>query len=353
MPHDQNLQTSLLILEEITHIHRHHPGQKTASETQHDNEILTSTHLPKILSFVEANQPIEFVLPAFPSKSPNPAKVLGRLPDMAEKLSLSFLNTFCQRIQRHHPPGAKIKICSDGRVFGDLIRVDDHDISAYQKTLQHIIADCRADHLTLFNLEHISPHATSATNFNEMRERLVDEYADPIDTIKQKLIDDPAGTQLYRAITRFLFEDGLTAHYRGSRTALQKDAKTRALGVIQRSWAWGALLGDRFPDAIRLSIHPQPAASPKIGIHLMPTHDNWLTPWHGVAVERKGQFTLMKRRDAERLGGRIVMHDQQPSHYRIDPSHPANRYPPVPTNSRRHPAWARANVILTAKPEVQ
>lgn len=352
MPSDRTHQTSLLILEEITRIHRRHPGQKTASETHSDNEKLITTQLPKIQTFVEANQPIELVLPAFPSKSPNPAKVLGRLPDMAEKLSLSFLNTLCQRIQLHHPPGAKLKICSDGRVFGDLIRVDDHDVSAYLKALQHLIADCRADHLDLVNLDRISPHAAHTTSFNAMREQLVDEYADPIETIKQTLIDDPAGTQLYRAITRFLFEDGLTPHYRGSRTALQKDSKTRALAVIQRSWAWGELLARRFPDAIRLSIHPQPATSPKIGIHLMPTHDDWLTPWHGVAVERNGQFTLMKRRDAERLGGRIVMLDRQASHYRLDPAHLANRYPPVPLDRTRHAASTSADVI-PIWPEVQ
>ncbi|NYH20358.1 L-tyrosine/L-tryptophan isonitrile synthase family protein [Paraburkholderia bryophila] len=353
MPHDRNRLTSHAILEEIIQIVRWHPAQRTASEIRHDNQTIGAIQLPRIHAFVEANNPIELVLPAFPSKSPNLAKVLGRLPDLAERLSLTFLNTLCLRIQRHHPPGAQLKICSDGRVFGDLIRVDDRDISAYQSALQHIVAQSRADHLELYNLDHSNPRPAHTANFNEMRERLVDEYADPIDAIKQKLIGDPAGTQLYRAITRFLFEDGLTPHYRGSRTALQKDAKTRALGVIQRSWAWGALLADRFPNAIRLSIHPQPAASQKIGIHLMPTRDNWLTPWHGVAVERHGQFTLMKRRDAERLGGRIVMHDQQPSHYRIDPLHLANRYPPVPSDSRRHRASASANVIPTTKPEGQ
>ncbi|PQV46126.1 L-tyrosine/L-tryptophan isonitrile synthase family protein [Paraburkholderia sp. BL21I4N1] len=352
MPHDRNRLTSRAILEEIIQLLRRHPAPKTASEIHHDNQKISAVQLPKIRAFVEANQPIEFVLPAFPSKSPNPAKVLGRLPDMAEKLSLSFLNALCQRIQHHHPPGAKLTICSDGRVFGDLIRVDDHHVSAYLKALQRLIADCRADHLELVNLEQISPHAAHTANFNAMREQLVDEYAHPIETIKQTLLGDPAGTQLYRAITRFLFEDGLTPYYRGSRTALQKDSKTRALAVIQRSWAWGALLARRFPDAIRLSIHPQPATGPKIGIHLMPTHDNWLTPWHGVAVERNGQFTLMKRRDAARLGGRIVMQDQQASHYRIDPAHLANRYPPVPQNSIRQAALTGAELV-PIRPEVQ
>jgi pyoverdine/dityrosine biosynthesis protein Dit1 len=340
---DQNRKTSLAVLEELTRIHRHYPGQSVAPDIHRDNEILASIQLPKIQSFVEANKPIEFVLPAFPSKSPNPAKVLGRLPDMAEELSLSFLNTFCQRIQRHHPPGAKLKICSDGRVFSDLIRVADHDISAYQSALQHMIARNRADHLDLYNLENFSPPAAHARNFKEMREHLVDEYADPIDTIKQKLTSDQAGTQLYRALTRFLFEDGLTPHYGGSRAALQKDSKTRALSVIQRSWAWGELLADRFPDAIRLSIHPQPATSVKIGVHLMPTLDNWLTPWHGVAVERGGRFTLMKRRDAERSGCRIVMRDQQPSHYAIEPAQPASR-PTFPDIVGEHPsAWSSPN----------
>src|SRR5687767_11184162 len=43
-----------------------------------------SPHLPKILLAVEQGLPVTFVLPAFPGKSPNPAKVLGPLPDMAE-----------------------------------------------------------------------------------------------------------------------------------------------------------------------------------------------------------------------------------------------------------------------------
>lgn len=349
---DRNRKTSLAILEELTRILRHHPGQRAAPNIHRDDEILAAIQLPKIHTFVEANKPVEFVLPAFPSKSPNPAKVLGRLPDMAEELSLSFLNAFCQRIQRHHPPGAKLKICSDGRVFSDLIQVADYDISAYQRALQYIIAKNRADHLNLYNLENFSPHAPRARNFKEMRERLVGEYADPIDTIKQKLLSDQAGTLLYRALTRFLFEDGLTPHYGGSRTALQKDAKTRALGVIQRSWAWGALLADRFPDAIRLSIHPQPATSAKIGVHLMPTLDNWLTPWHGVAVERGGQFTLMKRRDAERLGCRIVMRDQQPSHYAIEPPQPAS-HPTFPDIVDEHPSGgtcAKASPITSELP---
>ena len=79
------------------------------------------------------------MLPAFPTKSPNPNKVLGTLPDMAERLSLSFLNHLCQRIQLHYAPGMRILICSDGHVFGDLIRVADPAIDAYQAHIEQLI----------------------------------------------------------------------------------------------------------------------------------------------------------------------------------------------------------------------
>ena len=74
-------------------------------------------------------------------------------------------------------------------------------------------------------------------------------------------MQDEQGLSLYRAITRFLYEDSQLPGYSGSNAALQKDAKQRACGVIQRSWAWGNLLAQHFPAAIRLSIHPQPVDS--------------------------------------------------------------------------------------------
>ena len=46
--------------------------------------------MPRIRAFIENEQRIEFVLPAFPTKSPNTNKVIGAVPDMAERLSLIF-----------------------------------------------------------------------------------------------------------------------------------------------------------------------------------------------------------------------------------------------------------------------
>jgi pyoverdine/dityrosine biosynthesis protein Dit1 len=45
-------------------------------------------HIPKVMAAIESNTPVTLVLPAFPGKSPNPNKVLGHLPDMAERRAL-------------------------------------------------------------------------------------------------------------------------------------------------------------------------------------------------------------------------------------------------------------------------
>ena len=70
---------------------------------------------------------------------------------------------------------------------------------------------------------------------------------------------------------------------------------------------------------MRLSIHPQPDISDKIGMHLLDTDDAWLTPWHAVAVLRGDHFVLMHRADAEALGATIVEEDGRPSYLQVAP----------------------------------
>src|SRR5690242_379400 len=74
-------------------------------------------HLDRVRAFVAAGQPVHLILPAFPAKSPNPRNVLGTLPDMAERLALESLQRLCDRVRQVYAPGARLTICSDGRVF--------------------------------------------------------------------------------------------------------------------------------------------------------------------------------------------------------------------------------------------
>lgn len=70
--------------------------------------------LQQLAAPVAAGEPLVLTLPGFPCKSPNPAKVLGHLPDEGERLALRFLDALCARIEAVHPPGARVVICSTG-----------------------------------------------------------------------------------------------------------------------------------------------------------------------------------------------------------------------------------------------
>lgn len=277
-------------------------------------------HLSKITSAVEQGQPIVFVLPAFPGKSPNPAKVLGHLPDMAEQRALEFLQQLCDRLATLHAPGARILLCSDGRVFSDVVGMRDDHVTVYQDELNRMILRLGLSSIATFNLEE----QYEGLGFDEMRRQLMAEYGEPIEALKAAVgrggkaenpsLDDKEAHGLYCGITRFLFEDALVPGQTKSRTAIQKEARVRAYEVIQRSKAWGELIEARFANAVRLSIHPQGCGSSKLGIRLIEP-DNWQTPWHGVAVEMGGRFVLLKRAQAESLGARLVHEDGRPSHY--------------------------------------
>ncbi|MBM9508921.1 L-tyrosine/L-tryptophan isonitrile synthase family protein [Actinacidiphila acididurans] len=278
-------------------------------------------HLPRLLEYVAAGRPIELVLPAFPGKSPNTRKVLGVVPDLAEELALTFLVSLCRRVKEVHEPGARVVICSDGRVFSDMVRIPDAAITDYQAGMRTLIGRIGDDELALVNLDDFYDGA----DHDAMRRLLEEKYAEPLDVLRAEVRAGGPALELYRGITRFLYEDGQGPGYTGSKAALQRDARRRAYGVIQRSQAWGNLLAERFPAAVRLSIHPQPCGSRKLGINLMETTDSWLTPWHGVAVERDGRHHLMKRHEAERQQARLVLRDGRPSHYVLPAA-------PVPTD---------------------
>jgi pyoverdine/dityrosine biosynthesis protein Dit1 len=274
-------------------------------------------HIDRVTAAIERNEPIVFVLPAFPGKSPNPAKVLGPRPDMAERQSLAFLDALCGRIQAIYPPGARVVLCSDGRVFSDVVGIRESDITTYQQDLLVILSELAADNLTTFNLDDV----LGGSGFDAMRAHLMAEHGEPIEKLEAEARSGGDALRMYCGITRFLLEDAMRPGMALSKTALQKECRRRAYQVIQRSRAWDALIAKRFPEAVRLSIHPQGCGSRKIGIHLMETPqgttDPWLTPWHCVAVEARGAFMLMKRSRAESMGAELVFKDGRPSHYLV------------------------------------
>ncbi|HVY46927.1 MAG TPA: isocyanide synthase family protein, partial [Minicystis sp.] len=269
-------------------------------------------HLPKVRAFVDARAPVQLVLPAFPAKAPNPRKVLGALPDAAEWIALESLAELLDEIAEAHPPGARLVICSDGGVFADVVGVTDGQVAAYRAELAAMIAELGAD-IRIFGLEDAFGEASPRA----ARKLLLERWAPAVGEIRARAARAPQHAAQLDGIHRFLFEDEVARAPGLSRSQARKQTRERAYEVVRRSEAWGRLVGAAFPGAVRLSIHPQPDVSDKVGVELARTDDAWLTPWHAAAVLGPSGFSLAHRADAERVGARVVEEDGRPSYLTV------------------------------------
>jgi len=308
--------------------------QYRRSPSSHSNCTLTcyschSPHLSKVISAIQSSKPITFVLPAFPGKSPNLSKVLSPLPDMAERLALQFLELLCERIRKIYAPGAKIILCSDGRVFSDIVGMRETDITNYQNELDKMIMELGLKNITTFNLDELC----EGKDFIQMRNELLENFGSPLELLKDKVqrgskligqSEDEDAHRMYCGITRFLVEDATFPGQTKSRSSIQKECKAKAYELIRRSNAWSELISQQFPEAVRLSIHPQTCGSKKLGIRLV-GNESWLTPWHGVALKTNEGFMLIKRTEAEAKGAQLVFSASgRPSHYELSKNRSSN-----------------------------
>jgi len=285
----------------LEQLFQHRRLQTAGTCAERPCEQCLALQLPKVLRFVSGNQPIHFLLPAFPAKSPSPKKVLGHLPDMAEELALRFLDHVCDEIKELYSPGARITICSDGRVFSDLVGVTDQAVTDYGLELGEFRRRMGINSLDWFSMEDLF----ETSDHSIMRQQLVHHYAEPLAAIRERVNQHEQHRLLFNGIQRFLFEDRSAIDTAKSRTQVRNECKENTYLVMQRSDAWGRLLHDCFPGALRLSIHPQSPHAEKIGIRLGEASDVWITPWHGVAVECAGKFKLMRLSEAEDLGAQV------------------------------------------------
>ena len=247
---------------------------------------------------VNNHKSILFVLPAFPAKSPNHKKVIGASPDLGEVAALIGLNKLCENIKNSYSPGARIVICSDGRVFSDLVQVADSEVTSYTRSVERIIKDFELWNLSIFNLEDVF----EGDSFEQMRKKLIDDYADSVSTVRLHSMQNADGRQMFNGIHRFMFEDTLVLEPSFSRNRAREISKQITYSVIQRSNAWSRLVEAHFPQALRFSIHPQPLHSNKIGIGLLPSDDIWRTPWHSAPVATANGIKLTWRSEAETQG---------------------------------------------------
>ncbi len=250
-----------------------------------------------IATRMKEERELVFLLPAFPAKSPSPSKTLGQLPDLGEVLALQNLQKLCDRISKIYSPGAKIIICSDGRVFSDVVRVSDESITLYQEGIKDIIQEFKLHRLEIFALDDLYPELGG----DELRERLLKQFSRTQEELRLLVRNQEDYKKLFNGLHKFLLEDELSINKFSSKNQIAKETKERTYELMRRSDAWSELINHYFKDKLRLSIHPYHPEHEKFGVKLVASSSKWATPWHNVTVKIKDKFELMHLRDALKL----------------------------------------------------
>ncbi|TDZ27410.1 Spore wall maturation protein DIT1 [Colletotrichum spinosum] len=243
------------------------------------------------------------VLPAFPAKSINCVdKVLGTSPDLGEELALDRLNDLCCRIRKVYNPGAVVLIATDGACYNDLTGVTDDNLWEYGASLRKMVVakgyKC-VDFVRIMNLlglhtdESITKERFIAL-LEPSRRQLMEIYGDPHFDAKACIKSDPDYKLTFDGYAKFLKKDLAYGPIRNSAASGKKyKAKVHetAKAMIARGVAFAKLIQERYPEHVRLSIHPSTGLT-KISLPLIPQPDSFsMTPWHcAVAVDVHGNF---------------------------------------------------------------
>lgn len=283
----------------------------------YENKLLVKKywdyHLIKIKKFVENKEKIQMIIPAFPVKSPNPHKTLSSIPDYAEVLALQKLDQICESISEIYAPGAHIILCSDGRIFCDILPFIEKDVESYSSEIKNIIARENFKNLSIFNLENMF----SQNEYLKIKDNFVKEFPDNIESLKKKRFYSPDFFVMFSGLNKFIYEDLSYLFSDKEKPWLRNEAKNITFQIIQRSNTWSKLIERNFPNAVRLSIHPQAAIGKKIGLNLIDADDIWRTPWHSVCCWKDNRFFLTTKENAEALGARLTKVDDKYPYYRV------------------------------------
>ncbi|OAG16790.1 hypothetical protein CC77DRAFT_902224, partial [Alternaria alternata] len=295
--------------------------------------------LNRVYGYVDKNLPIQLALPAFPCKSPNPNKVGGIMPDLAEHIAMDALHEFVKEVNTVYEPGATMWVINDGHVFSDCIGVDDEMIDTYDACMAAIYKERYPEDVgpvpsikfkglkNIFSADsegfqglqklllnsHQMPHPvkTKLTGDAELCRKLMLGIGGPDRAYIRQLIEkqEPDALGLYRGQTRFMLEDLADIPSVKSLSGKQKK-KTAALvaeEMMSRNQAYSNLTELLLPNYVRLSIHAHNNAGPKFAIRLLPAnmvraidsletrlepnpvYEYQLpTPWHNCMIKVEG-----------------------------------------------------------------
>lgn len=172
----------------------------------------------------------------------------------------------------------------------DLLGVPDRDVWAYGEALRALRARKDFRHIEFCRLKDIVHvdvpdeldeirYVANATNF---RHALLQQFSKPGYNVSLRISEDEDTCLTYRGYIKFLETDLQNVYPIGegrSKSKYKKGVEYIAKQMLTRGDAFARAVRQRFPDRLRLSIHPSTGEN-KLSINLLPTDTSFTTPWH-------------------------------------------------------------------------
>ncbi|MDQ6779448.1 MAG: isocyanide synthase family protein [Actinomycetota bacterium] len=272
----------------------------TAKQTRFDEN--KDLFRPIVESHLKEGSPLEFVLPSFPFKHNNPAKVSRRSPDMAEVLCLCRLYEICHALGQVYEPGARFVIISDGLVYHDMFGVTEHEALSYRDRAREMVVQLGfEDSIEVTDMKHLVHSRQGLFDFVHERLRpVLREWwrANPDDLRRASLVQastanlntaDSVTHDLVQMATKDALldadeEDDL-ATLETIRSATVQRAGRGAFEFALFLYILSEidLVRSCYPRAVRATVHPKPT---QWGLHLV-NRESQVFPWQGVAYRNE------------------------------------------------------------------
>jgi pyoverdine/dityrosine biosynthesis protein Dit1/alpha-ketoglutarate-dependent taurine dioxygenase len=279
-------------------------------------------------SELDGVKPLNMVLPAFPFKSPNTsAKVLGTRPDAGEEVALKRLDEFCKLVENFYPAGAHIVIFSDGRVFNDLLGVNDNTVAEYSRICRELAKKNNLSHISFDTLEnYVDPEhqGSQATLISHIVQQFLPANFDVDSAVEQgELKNTYVGFRSFLQLDlgmRWAQPDSEGTVK--SKKQVENECKRIAKLMIVRNQAFSSLVSKQYPNHLRLSIHAGNMIGPKWSISLInnkPHADKCAsaTPWHNVLVQdADGEVYAVRRYEVNAEKYELVSQEGHPWSFR-------------------------------------
>lgn len=255
-----------------------------------------TTNRAKIGKAIQANEPIEVVIPSFAGRPHNPAAHKRVSPDLGEMYALLHLQDISRAVADVYPPGIIFTLILDGKIYRPFYGYSHDEAMPYEKNLNRQIESLNAtgclrtiDMWDLYEArrdevdrieEDVRSYVSGQWNDNDLPARKA-----LIGALRQGVETTPITVALIEMYKSGSYKQVDLAEYfdRAERALLMRAEHaayeyTVLLTIMRRL----ELIPTAFPDTIRGTVHPKPNQYSPV----MQNRDTVISPWHGTAIVR-------------------------------------------------------------------